>query len=166
MEASKKPDTRTPIHDTQPQSGLRLEDLRPRVPEKKKFSDWFMPRRNKVHSLRPRQVHGLRDLRDDLLDAQRREGRAGLRQRQGTHRRKAREKLRRPVPALPKAPVPRGLPHAGHRKGRRRHRPDQRSVLHRLRSVHHGVPGGSAAQRPGEPGRSTSATSARATRCA
>ncbi len=58
MEASKKPDTRTPIHDTQPQGGLRLEDLRPRVPEKKKFSDWFMPRRNKVILFDPAKCTG------------------------------------------------------------------------------------------------------------
>ena len=58
MEASKKPDTRYPIPDTLPQSGLRLEDLRPRVPEKKKFSDWFMPRRNKVILFDPAKCTG------------------------------------------------------------------------------------------------------------
>ncbi|MGE5790241.1 MAG: 4Fe-4S binding protein [Syntrophaceae bacterium] len=58
MEASKKPETRYPRPETLPQSGLRLEDLRPRQPEKRKFSDWFMPRRNKVILFDPAKCTG------------------------------------------------------------------------------------------------------------
>ena len=37
---------------------LKLEDLRPREPEKKKFSDWFMPRRNNTILFDPAKCTG------------------------------------------------------------------------------------------------------------